>query len=64
VKAPLDSEKTVWLTSRWPDGSRMITELSDVAAVFSTSDAAWRAIDELSDTYKFMSLRFKVEPED
>jgi hypothetical protein len=61
AKAQLDSERAVWLSTPWPDGSRTVVSLRELAAVFETPDQARIAIDYMPEPYR-LRLSFSVEP--
>jgi hypothetical protein len=64
VRATLENGTVTWLTTAWPDGSRIITSLRDVAATFQTSEEAHAAIDDVPQLYKNMGVTFSVDTTD
>jgi hypothetical protein len=54
-------EIATWVSSRWPDGSRSLVCLEELAAVFCTSHEASAAIADLPEGYGDVT-RFSVEP--
>jgi hypothetical protein len=49
VRATLNEENPIWLSTRWPDGSRSFVCLQEIAATFSTADVARAAIADLPE---------------
>jgi hypothetical protein len=61
VKATGDVlEIPTWVSSRWPDGSRSLVCLEELAAVFRTNQEASAAIADVPDVLRG-AVRFSVE---
>jgi hypothetical protein len=54
-------EVPTWVSSRWPDGSRGLVCLEELAAMFRRSQAASAAIADIPEGYRD-ATRFSVEP--
>jgi hypothetical protein len=54
-------EVPTWLSSRWPDGSRSLVCLEELATVFRTSQEASGAIADVPDVLSG-AISFSVEP--
>jgi hypothetical protein len=54
-------EIPTWVSSRWPDGSRSLVCLEELAAVFRTSQEASAAIADVPHVLRG-AIHFSVEP--
>jgi hypothetical protein len=54
-------EIPTWVSSRWPDGSRSLVCLEELAAVFQTSHEATAAIADIPHVLRD-ATHFSVEP--
>ena len=62
VKATLDSGTIVWVSTRWPDESRSLVSIPEVAAVFQTEADALAAIPDLHWAWRAAETAFEIEP--
>ncbi|HEV8066752.1 MAG TPA: hypothetical protein VGP76_03380 [Planctomycetaceae bacterium] len=62
VKVTLDSGPIVWASTRWPDGSRSLVSIPEVAAVFQAEADALAAIPDLPWACRAAETELEIEP--